>query len=294
MKKIAIWGWWQGNNLGDNWIKRTLSTAFPQAEFIDTTKMLFENWDFVICGGGGLFIRNVISPWNGNLDGISFGMIGLGAEFKHKDSKAIEVKKQSKFFYVRDQYSLDCMNIQDIERSYDVTFYKPLEIVEAENLNLDKLCFVWRDARYLVETYNDFYEYVNYVDNYDTYEYIIKSNFKEIIENDFQTSKDDIESTISDCGFIISGKYHGIVAAIQKGIPCIAIDICPKIRALMQECNLEQYCIKVNEVDKLDMLIKKAKSEFSDIRKKQYVYRSIANDKVVFDIQNAIKIIEEI
>ena len=56
MKKIAIWGWWQGNNLGDNWIKDVLNMIFPFAKFIDTRVTDFKEYDFVICGGGGLFM----------------------------------------------------------------------------------------------------------------------------------------------------------------------------------------------------------------------------------------------
>ena len=63
-RKLYVWGWWQGNNLGDNWIKKTLGHHFPNAIFVDTSVQQFEKNSFVICGGGGLFIYDVISPWN--------------------------------------------------------------------------------------------------------------------------------------------------------------------------------------------------------------------------------------
>ena len=71
--------------------------------------------------------------------------------------------------------------------------------------------------------------------------------------------EDDIEERIKGAGFVISGRFHGIVAAIQKGIPFIAIDICPKIRELTRDLGLEKYCIKISEVSKLDSLIKDSK-----------------------------------
>lgn len=53
MGKLYIWGCWQGNNLGDNWIKLTLSKIFPYANFIDTSVTEFPNQDdFIICDGG--------------------------------------------------------------------------------------------------------------------------------------------------------------------------------------------------------------------------------------------------
>lgn len=62
--KLYIWGWWQGNNLGDNWIKNVLGELFPNANFIDTSVRKFEKNSFVICGGGGLFVHDVIEPWD--------------------------------------------------------------------------------------------------------------------------------------------------------------------------------------------------------------------------------------
>ena len=59
---LYIWGWWQGNNLGDNWIKKILSRLFPMAQFIDTNVQKFKKNSFVICGGGGLFISDVVAP----------------------------------------------------------------------------------------------------------------------------------------------------------------------------------------------------------------------------------------
>jgi hypothetical protein len=37
--RLAIWGWWQGRNLGDNWIKSIWAELFPAAVFLDTTQM---------------------------------------------------------------------------------------------------------------------------------------------------------------------------------------------------------------------------------------------------------------
>lgn len=71
-------------------------------------------------------------------------MIGLGAEFPHKTNTAVSVCKNSKFFYIRDQYSLDCMNIKNVERSYDLTFALPLKWQEMDEIKSDKLFCVAR------------------------------------------------------------------------------------------------------------------------------------------------------
>ena len=287
-KQLYIWGWWQGNNLGDNWIKRTLGYFFPEAEFIDTSVQKFEKNSFVICGGGGLFIYDVISPWKKIPKNIAYGILGIGAEFPHENTSAIELYKNSKFFYVRDQYSLDCMHIRDVERSYDLTFAKPLKFSDNNETKGNKLFFIWRNGYELLNK-KKFYDYINQTENdlYDKWKKNIDNHFTETIEDDFQTQDDNIENRIADCGFVISGRYHGIVAAIQRGIPFIAIDICPKIRALATECGLEEYCIKISEVDKIDYLINKAKSEKKQIREKELAYVKTAHKVLLNQIANA-------
>ena len=272
---MAVWGWWQGRNLGDNWIKRTVAGLFPEAEFIDTRVTDFSAYDFVICGGGGLFIYDTIRPWLNYSQKTPYGMLGLGAEFPHKSDQAYKLSRNAKFFCVRDQYSLDCMKIGDIERSYDITFASPLRFIDSGSLDMNKLFLVWREGLELLGN-ESFRKYICYENKKDEYKQIIAGEFDEITADDFQTCSDDIEKRIGNCGFVISGRYHGIIAAIQKGLPCIAIDICPKIRVLMKECDLEEYCIKINEIDKLKELICKAKGESEIIRRKQSAYRNKA------------------
>ena len=275
MKKIAIWGWWQGRNLGDNWIKKTMQNLFPYASFIDTSVQDFSEFDFVICGGGGLYIYDVISPWNQNFGTIPFGAIGLGAEFEHPSQTAQILSKNASFFLVRDIYSLKCMHLSEEHRSYDITFAKPLNWTKIDELNLSKLLFVWRDGKELISNIN-FRQYIKYEECYSEWKKIIVNNFSQIVYNDFQMFSDDIDAVIEDCGFVISGRYHGIVSAIQKGLPFIAIDICPKIRALVNECGLDEYCIKISDVEKIANLIQKGKNEIKVIRKKEFEYRERA------------------
>ena len=285
--KLAIWGWWQGENLGDQWIKKCMKRLFPYAVFIDTDEKRLNEAAFVICGGGGLWIDDVHKTFKQNLK-IPFGIIGLGAEFPYPDDSAKTIKNNAEFFFVRDKYSLDCMHINAIAPSRDITFAFPLKWEEETDIDTNNLFFVWRDGKNFYEQKRDnFITYGKYKDNYSEFVSIIEQNFKNIKYDDFQVYQDNIEERIKNAGFVISGRYHGIIAAIQKGIPCIGIDICPKIRALMKDCNLEEYCIKMEEVNKLDFLIKKAKQNVSEIREKQHKYRQQAIDIIQKDINAA-------
>jgi glycosyltransferase involved in cell wall biosynthesis len=283
-KKVAIWGWWQGKNLGDNWIKKTLAGFFPDAVFIDTCEHNFERYDFIICGGGGLFIRGVIPPWNRS-PRVPFGMLGLGAEFAHPDGNARDLAAKAEFFYLRDEYSVACMGVDPSARSYDLTFARPLPMNSDPDFN--KAFFVWRNPDKLF-AYPDFKKYIGVDGEYSTWKTKLSGEFSRIEEDNFSTEQCGIEQLVSNCGFVISARYHGIVAAIQRGVPCIGIDLCPKIRSLMREVGLEEYCLKVGETGAIRHLIRKAKKEHLAIRKKEIAYCSKARETVLGHINSCV------
>lgn len=290
--KIGLWGWWQGNNLGDNWIKNIMLKQFPYAEPVPTNILELNEYDFIICGGGGLFIYDAIAPWN-NLNDIKvpYGMIGLGAEFEHETRLAYDVSNKAEFFFVRDEYSQNAMHLSPETRRYDCTFISPLKW--KEKVDVSKLFYVWRSGGKLLQN-SKFNNYICESPNakFD-WDDLVNEYFDIIIEDDFQTKECDIEERIGECGFVISGRYHGIVAAIQMGLPFIAIDICPKIRALAEECGLEEYCIKISEIDKARELISKAIDNIDAIREKEYEYRKKANSAMVDAVSIAKKKIFE-
>lgn len=282
-KRIGIWGWWQGHNLGDNWIKSVMTSIFPGADFIDTNEKGLDKYDYVICGGGGLFIYDVISPFDQIDIGTPYGVLGLGAEFEHTSEIAKNIENKADFFFVRDVYSQKCMHLSTNSRSYDITFYSPLKWIKREKIERECLFFVWREGDDLIRN-EKFREYIEYKDCKEEWLSIANRNFKKIVFNDFQTDNHSVEEDLSKCGFVISGRYHGIVAAIQKGLPFIAIDICPKIRAIVRECGLEEYCVKISETEKIATLIKKATENIDGIREKEKKYLKKANLKLIEQI----------
>ncbi|GHU00941.1 hypothetical protein FACS1894186_2690 [Alphaproteobacteria bacterium] len=296
-KQLAIWGWWQGKNLGDNWIKSCIQRIFPDAYFMETSEHNINDYPFVICGGGGLWFDSVITPWNYPIK-THFGALGLGAEFPHINTKAMELSRQADFFFIRDKYSLDCMGIDNLAASADITFSAPLEWLNEADINTDNLFFVWRDGSDFTSKPDDpqrkkFVEYGHYMDNKNVFDAIVKDKFQNIKSDDFQTTDDVIKQHIADSGFVISGRFHGVVMAVQRGIPVIAIDICPKIRALMIDAGLEKYCIKMDEVKKLPALIDDAKNNIANIRKLQKLYRDNAIKIINADIEIARDIVSK-
>jgi hypothetical protein len=280
---IAVWGWWQGKNLGDNWIKSCMSKAFEGADFIDTSDPNLDRYKFVICGGGGLFIRDVHPIWR-RRPSTSYGILGIGAEFAHSGNIAVKLAKDAEFFFVRDSYSVECMGVPPDSRSYDVTFSDPLH--PSKGINESRALFVWRDPSELLE-FSDFRRYIGAVVSKEDWNRELLERFTSVEYGVFETTEMNIDKCTEDIGFVVSARYHGIVAAIQRGIPCIGIDLCPKIRALMSECGIEEFCLKCANLDELTGLVDKAQAQRNSIRKRQLAFTSRAHDAVVRDMEFA-------
>lgn len=288
--KIAIWGWWNGNNLGDNWIKECMKKCFKKVTFLHSEGIDDLNkYKFVICGGGGLFINDVPDKWR-NIE-TKFGAIGLGAEFKHNNNSAINLEKKSEFYFVRDSHSIDCMNLSLNNKSYDITFSYPLQYKKV--LKNDIVLLIWREPGKLYHN-KMFEKYIGEITRKDEWINVLKEEFNYIVEDSFKTKKYYIDKLTKKVGFIVSGRYHGIIAAIQRGIPCIAIDICPKIRALMDECGLNDYCLKIGDISKLSNTIEKAKKCKEIIRKMQKDFTLKANITVSRHIKIANEVINKL
>lgn len=281
-KSLAVWGWWQGENLGDNWIRASLSSVFPSADFVGTGLRRLSPYGFVLCGGGGLFVRGVIPPWDRRATSFfgpttPFGLIGLGAEFPHRDGTAKSLARRASFFFVRDQHSVDCMHLPADHRSVDLTFLEPL--AELRPWRPRRALFVWRDVDELLR-FPDFREYIGPVASRETWKGKLAGVFNSVLEHSFQTRQANIDALTGDVGFIISARYHGVVAAIQRQIPCIGIDLCPKIRALMQEAGLEEYCLKIGEADSLRKRVAQALADRDRIRSRQRQFTETSHSTV--------------
>lgn len=291
MKKLAIWGWWQGKNLGDNWIRHVLEDQFPGAFFIPTTEKDFRPYGFVLCGGGGLFVRNMYAPWLPPVT-TPYGMIGIGAEFPHADGLAARICEDACFFYARDMYTLRCMNIFGRTPSYDVTFLAPAASVAERDVAQATL--IWREPGVLLQS-DDFCSYIGPYAPKEDWKKNISCYFPDIVEDDFQYQVDwNPSGKIGNPFVIISGRFHGVIAAIQMGIPCIGIDICPKIRAIMRDAKLEKYCLKIGDVAKLPEILRDLSINYEKIISLERVYAENAMNNMRIIYREVKKIIDEV
>lgn len=319
-KKIVVWGWWQGRNLGDMWILECIKKKFPGIIPITTNDEDFSKYDFLIIGGGGLLNGPKLrAPFNEKLP-IKYGAFGLGGEFEIKEKEELrKLINLSVFFGVRDSrnevtYAVEGNN--KLEQSGDCTFLFPLRKM-TPNRKIRNIKLIWRDpygllkwdhsrhhqedGEMLNKLFGDYIGEIPFNNNAELlklYLNILKEHGIPIYDN-YQTKPgldtfkiSDIYDRFRSVDLVVSMRLHGVIAAIQLGIPCIGLDIYPKVRTVMSECGIEKYCIKLNEFDKLGKLIQDIKLNWVNIRKKMEDYVNTQHAKVNLFGNKAISKIE--
>ena len=219
-------------------------------------------------------------------------MIGIGAEFPHADGLAARICEDACFFYARDMYTLRCMNIFGRTPSYDVTFLAPAASVAERDVAQATL--IWREPGVLLQS-DDFCSYIGPYAPKEDWKKNISCYFPDIVEDDFQYQVDwNPSGKIGNPFVIISGRFHGVIAAIQMGIPCIGIDICPKIRAIMRDAKLEKYCLKIGDVAKLPEILRDLSINYEKIISLERVYAENAMNNMRIIYREVKKIIDEV
>jgi polysaccharide pyruvyl transferase WcaK-like protein len=56
-------------------------------------------------------------------------------------------------------------------------------------------------------------------------------------------------SIVKECDYIIGMRFHAVVMALNQGIPLIALAYEEKVWSAMDLCNMNEWCIDVNDID---------------------------------------------
>ena len=276
--RLGIWGWWGQKNLGDNWILSTMQEMFRKYEIIPLSDTTLDfspyNLDFVILGGGGLFAERVKPPWNSPQSiKIPYGVFSLGTEHGVDKTEIRNLKEKAIFFSVRDAMTAKKFGFapNEVDIIPDATFYKPIRSTSCIDGHIS---LIWRnDLRTLHRYSSTWTEYVGGLTAKEDWIAELKKvapNIK-IKDVDFYTEKTSPYTDLRGSIMIISMRYHGVIAAVQMGVPCIAIDVCPKIKALMEALKLEDLAIKVGDLHKLEKIYALCTDEsVSSIKKMRY------------------------
>jgi hypothetical protein len=239
-KKIAVWGWWQGCNLGDLWLLECMKIKFPGIIPITTEEIDFVKYDFVISGPGGRISGpHLRKPFDKPI-GTKYASIGIGGEFEIKDKTQLrKLINLSVFFGVRDGRNLQTYAIENnrrLELSGDCTFLYPLERKKFHRAHIRNISLIWRDPKGLLKWHLSkhhkedgeelnklFGEHLGPIPYNDSnkalniYKNILSKHGK--LKVDLYRSRNfsfwDIYERFQYTDLLVSMRYHGVVAAIQ-------------------------------------------------------------------------------
>lgn len=279
MVKIGIWGWWQGRNFGDNLILRNMLKIFPEGKPVTSDITDFSEYDFMVCGGGGLFSDRITPPWNKDVI-IPFGFFGIGAEFM----APTHLLDKAKFMYIRDEHTRELMGGGNV--TADSIFYDPVgpqkkgdNIIFVPFSNFDKLYNhnpVWP-------------RYIGNVKPWSAWEDVIDIFGSRVVAYHGKDGE-DVDKTLNsfnNAKLVVSARYHGVLLAIQRRIPVIAIDITPKIKAVMKALGLEDYCLRLGETDRFTEAYNSAMQNKESIKEKMAIFTESKSKMVKDAAKNA-------
>lgn len=259
--KVCLASFLRGNNYGDVLIYETVKNRL-EASRIETIHYevstpinlsLINSADFLLFPGGGLIEQSapdIIRFFDFYRDKINipYGVIGLGAggQFDYS-SFAVSLQEfvnNSEFFYVRDYETKQILEFygakkDKIQKTCDVVWACPMPEKKEKKYNGIFL----RDIPY------------NAISQ-DVARGMLKAIDKNISGVNVPDAFQSIDKFLPECKIVIAMRYHVILMALKHGAFPIAINYCPKVRRLMKQVFLEEYCIEPWEYWKLERKIR--------------------------------------
>jgi len=304
--KLGFMGWWKGKNEGDNYIKYCLKRSFSDynVTFLSTCLPTWTNLrkinklDFLIIGGGGLFIERPPPPFNTYLDWkhklkVPFGFLGIGVqEINPKLSPTYQALcDDSIFFSVRDEDSHDLLRpfSSNILVAPDLTFLYPRTLPIGIRDKIGVNLRVWNFDEKRSYDNKEWCKAINDLPN--TKKTIPLSFLKNIDDreamkniNGEKNKKFDM-MLYSDVHIMIGMRYHSIIFAVQNFIPSIGISYTPKVRRLFSAMYLDRYCLGLDEYDELENTFFSLVENFEYVTKKYLFYTFKARKEVSENIE---------
>jgi polysaccharide pyruvyl transferase WcaK-like protein len=280
---VGVIGWWHYGNEGDFKILECLRRSLLPHDLVpidapfkltaDVIRRL-NRLDFVLIGGGGLFIDgpprpfNTFHQWSDELQ-TPLGVVGVGVDaIANENHPALgALLEQAQFFYVRDRVSLELLAHPKVGLIPDLTFLHPQlaaprqqkhpsKVSPVCGVNLRKMPGIQMDGwiKTLQRIKLD-------------YRGIPLSTYGKWSETDLlgqinpQCASQFSPDLYRGLDLMVGTAFHSIIFAIQNAVPIIAIAYAPKVPRLMRELELGDYVLPPDAWDQLPDLIERTLQE---------------------------------
>lgn len=291
--KIALIGWYGKKNAGDEALKCVLADLFSDFEihifgiqFLNEDLfMKFQEMDFIILGGGGVFNYGPPAPFNNVnewLDKIKAKILILGVgvtcpiygpneqkniRFLLEHSAKVSVRDQiSKFEFER---LLPEKHIDVIPDLGILLKSQPFKFEKGEGVYVG-VCLRqkwWRNteaaAQTIAETLDKAYKnsglkfvFIPFstrdgIEDDRIINKMIISNLKQdcYINIETELSPEEIKYLLSKMDLVIGMRLHSLILAAAEGVPVIGINYFTKIRRFMESVGQENFIIELGEIE---------------------------------------------
>ena len=307
-KRIAIFGFYNARNVGDDRIQQSLVHVlsnhvlvfFPHYLEPPHTKYL-HTFDWILIGGGGLVFKKV-GIWNNLKKWLSranrpFGVVGVGANTFDKSlgEDLCWLADKAQFFYVRDNASkLLLGSHKRVEVLTDLTWCLPFMLTMNEMVSgqiaLNLAPCPWK--QYAPEQWAHQLKQRNVVPlplyfTGDKDYILMRKIFGESVPNDFDVCALERSQLLVGC------RYHSLIFAMQLRKPFIAIKYDDKVASLLEEAGLEDLGLETHEYERINERIEYVQQNELEIvskiaryaEKQETVGKELAN-KIRFKIDS--------
>lgn len=302
--RVCLLGWWEGKNEGDCYMLEILQKTFADSfstsprripfKFTWLKRIYLNSFDFLIVGGGGLFIKTPPKPfdtfdkWGHSVKpGLSFfgvSIEGLSPEYEAVTKMLIE---KSRFFIVRDTRSFELLRklSPKVELAPDITFLYPRRVrrdpsprLIGVNLRKTDTCnaSLWAAS---INSLGGRKVLIPMSDLEDCRDIDAMSG----VEGEPLPSFDI--SVYSRLEFMVSMRLHSIIFAVQNAIPVIGIAYAPKVRNFFHDLGLKEFCLEPDEYARLPEKFRELSSRRDEITARLQRYTEEASKEVAARIE---------
>lgn len=302
--RVGLLGWWAGKNEGDCYMLDVLKRSFAKGFTARPKKIPFKytwlkrvylnSFDFLMVGGGGLFIGAPPKPfdtfdkWGRSLKpGLAF--FGVSVERLDPEYEAVTklLIEKSRFFIVRDTRSFELLRklSPKVELAPDITFLYPRRVKrdsapEHIGVNLRKTdncdASLWAAS---INSLKGKKVLVPMSDLEDCHDLDAMSG----VEGE-RLSSFDI-SVYGRLEFMVAMRLHSVIFAVQNAVPVIGIAYAPKVRNLFSDLGLSEFCLEPDEHHKLPETFRKLSSRRDEIALRLQRYTEEASSELSVRIE---------
>lgn len=267
--KTNIGDWLSARGIQKLLNRSDIKECFCDEHFISETlnelSKATEN-DFVVIGGGGLFMDYFSPFWEGFLESVGntpFCIWGVGfCHLKQKNSLASfsllnEVVKRSKFTVFRDEFSRNYLSegaCSAVIPCPSIAFFEPQTKQGIGLLHINHSGIVGADVSEKIDFYGEAYAHSSDRPFEKTKNRIPSGNEKEL---------NRILSLYQRSDVVISSALHGCIISVAMGKKIIAVSGDHKIDAFMASAGLTEWVLNYDQVDNLPHLLNKISTQKS-------------------------------